>query len=101
MQTRKRVVATGLVLALFGAAGWLLAGPASADTTAGAARQTDDNAAEFAKLDANKDGFVDKKEAVMEPRLLGNFGTADANNDGKIDKSEWAAFQKNKPMAKK
>lgn len=103
MRTRKMVVASGLALALFGAVGWLAAGPAGAQTSPGVTHpsQTDDNAGEFAKLDANKDGFVDKKEAVMEPRLLANFAAADSNNDGKIDKNEWASFQKNKPMAKK
>jgi len=103
MQTSKMLVASGLALALSGAVGWLAAGPAGAQTSPGAAppSQTDDNAGEFAKLDANKDGFVDKKEAVIEPRLLASFAAADSNNDGKIDKNEWAAFQKNKPMAKK
>ena len=63
---------------------------------------TDDDAAEFAKLDKNKDGMIDKTEAAMEPRLLTNFDAADTNKDGKIDKNEWAAFQKNKaPVVKK
>ena len=35
--------------------------------------QTDDDAAEFAKLDKNKDGALDKTEAILEPRLLANF----------------------------
>ena len=63
--------------------------------------QTDDDAAEFVKLDKNKDGFLDKTEAIMEPRLLANFDAADTNKDGKVDKNEWAAFQKNKGSIKK
>ena len=91
-----------MVLATLSAAGLITSLPAGAQTSpAPAAKQTDDDAAEFAKLDANKDGFLDKKEAVLEPRLLMNFDAADTNKDGKVDKNEWAAFQKNKGSLKK
>ena len=66
-----------------------------------AAKQTDDDAAEFTKLDKNTDGAQDKSEAILEPRLLANFDAADTNKDGKIDKNEWAAFQKNKALVLK
>ncbi len=66
-----------------------------------AAKTTDDDAAEFARLDKNKDGFIDKSEAILEPRLLTNFEAADTNKDGKIDMNEWKAFQKNKDLVKK
>jgi len=99
MQARKILIRSGLALAILGAAGLVTSIPASAQTTpAPAAKTTDDDAAEFAKLDKNKDGFVDKTEAVMEPRLLTNFDAADTNKDGKVDKNEWAAFQKNKSL---
>src|SRR6266571_8613691 len=65
-----------------------------------AAKTTDDDAAEFARLDKNKDGFIDKSEAILEPRLLTNFEAADTNKDGKIDMNEWKAFQKNKDLVK-
>jgi hypothetical protein len=99
MQARKIFIGSGLALAIFGAAGLVASIPASAQTTpAPAARATDDDAAEFVKLDKNKDGFLDKTEAVMEPRLLANFAAADTNKDGKVDKSEWTSFQKNKSL---
>jgi Ca2+-binding EF-hand superfamily protein len=88
---------------MLGAAG-LVSLPIAAQTTPGAApvaapaKQTDDDAAEFARLDKNKDGVIDKTEAASEPRLSANFDAADTNKDGKIDKNEWAAFQKNKAL---
>jgi len=103
MQVSKLLIRSGLVLSTLGAAG-LAALPVAAQTSPGAApaattaTQTDDDAAEFAKLDKNKDGMIDKSEAVLEPRLLTNFDAADTNKDGKIDKAEWAAFQKNKAL---
>jgi len=123
MQVSKLFVRSGLVFSMLGAAG-LVALPVVAQTspgtapaaqtspgtapaaqtspgTAPAAMTTDDDAAEFAKLDKNKDGAIDKTEAVLEPRLLTNFDAADTNKDGKVDKNEWAAFQKNKALIKK
>ena len=104
MQARKMLVGSGLVLAILSGVGLIASLPAAAQTSpsaAPAAKKTDDDAAEFAKLDANKDGFLDKKEAILEPRLLTNFDAADTNKDGKIDKKEWADFQKNKGSMKK
>ena len=88
---------------MLSAAGLIASLPASAQTSPGAApaTKTDDDAAEFAKVDKNKDGFLDKKEAIVEPRLLANFDAADTNKDGKVDKKEWADFQKNKAWVKK
>jgi hypothetical protein len=45
--------------------------------------------ADFDKVDANKDGAVDRKEAGAVPGLLAAFDKADANRDGKLDKSEF------------
>ena len=98
---------SGLVLSLLGGAALVSSLPVSAQTTPyntpspTAAKTTDDDAAEFARLDKNKDGFIDKAEAVLEPRLMTNFEAADTNKDGKIDKNEWKAFQKNKDLVKK
>ena len=103
MQVSKLLIRSGLLLSMRGAAG-LVSLPIAAQTYPGAApaatpaKQTDDDAAEFAKLDKNKDGALDKTEAILEPRLLANFDAADTNKDGKIDKNEWAAFQKNKAL---
>ena len=114
MQTRQWAVRSGLVLSVFGAAGLMTALPAAAQTqkaptttepakpsTMAPSRAGDDDSAEFAKLDKNKDGFIDKSEAILEPRLMSNFDAADTNKDGKIDKAEWSAFQKNKNLVVK
>ena len=98
---------SGLVLSLLGGAALVSSLPVSAQTTPSntplttAAKATDDDAAEFARLDKNKDGFIDKTEAILEPRLMTNFNAADTKKDGKIDKNEWKAFQKNKDLVKK
>lgn len=118
MEARKLLIRSGLLLSMLGAAG-LVSLPVAAQTypdkapaattpktdaattpktDAGTTAKTDDDAAEFDKLDKNKDGALDKTEAAMEPRLLANFDAADTNKDGKVDKAEWAAFQKNKAL---
>ncbi|HEY7377328.1 MAG TPA: EF-hand domain-containing protein [Steroidobacteraceae bacterium] len=105
MQTRQWLVRSGLVLAVLGAGGLMTALPSVAQTqkpsTAAAARAGDDDAAEFAKLDKNNDGFIDKGEAVMEPKLLGKWANADANKDGKISKEEFLTFEQREHPAKK
>ena len=58
------------------------------------ARAGEDDAIEFDKLDKNHDGFLDKSEAMMEPRLLAEWASADTNKDGKISKEEFLAFEK-------
>jgi Ca2+-binding EF-hand superfamily protein len=40
------------------------------------------------KLDANGDGFVDRKEAEVHPRLLARFAGADKDRDGKLSREE-------------
>ena len=112
MQTRQWVVRSGLVLSVFGAAGLMTALPATAQkaptttepakpSTMAPARAGDDEAAEFAKLDKNKDGFIEKSEATMEPKLLGKWAEADTNKDGKISKEEFLAFERKEQTAKK
>src|SRR5437763_1513130 len=114
MQTRQWVVRSGLVLSVLGAAGLMTALPAAAQTqkpstttetakpsTMAAARAGEDDAAEFAKLDKNHDGAIDKGEAVMEPKLLGKWADVDTNKDGKISKEEFLAFERKEHAAKK
>jgi hypothetical protein len=107
MMKRTTLLRSGLVLSFLGGVALVSSLPVSAQTTpyktpsTTAATATDDDAAEFARLDKNKDGFVDKTEAILEPRLMTNFDAADTNKDGKIDKNEWKAFQKNKDLVKK
>ena len=114
MQSRQWVIRSGLVLSILGAAGLMTALPAAAQTqkpstatepakpsTMAPARAGDDEAAEFAKLDKNKDGFLDKGEATMEPKLLAKWADADTNKDGKISKEEFIAFERKEHTAKK
>ena len=68
-------------------------------TTTATPRKGDDDAVEFAKLDKNHDGVLDKAEAMMEPRLLAKFADADTNKDGKISQQEFLNFYKNNPRA--
>ena len=50
---------------------------------------------DFAKADANKDGFVTQEEAMgVFPTLTADlFTKADSNADGKLDETEFAALQ--------
>jgi hypothetical protein len=111
MQTKQWLVRSGLVLSI---AGLMTAFPSAAQTqkpstntetskpsVAAPARAGDDDGAEFAKLDKNHDGFVDKGEAVMEPKLLGKWADADTNKDGKVSKEEFLAFERKEHPAKK
>jgi hypothetical protein len=114
MQTKRWLVRSGLVLSILGAAGFMAASPAAAQTqkpstaaetakpsTMAPARAGEDDMAEFSKLDRNNDGFVDKAEATMEPKVLGKWADIDANKDGKISKEEYAAFERKEHAAKK
>jgi hypothetical protein len=116
MQTKQWVLRSGLVLSILGAAGLMTALPAAAQTqkpapttttdpakpsTMTQSRAGDDDAAEFAKLDKNKDGFIDKAEATMEPKLLGKWAEVDTNKDGKISRDEFLAFERKEHTAKK
>jgi hypothetical protein len=73
----------------------LLAG-AGLVTSAGAQtpRAGEDDAVEFTKLDKNKDGFIDKTEAMAEPKLLAKWNDIDVTKRGKISKDEFLAFEK-------
>ena len=105
------LVRSGVVLAV---AGLMTAFPSVAQTqkpstntemskpsTMAPARSGEDDAAEFAKLDKNHDGLIDKGEAVMEPKLLGKWADADTNKDGKVSKEEFLAFERKEHPAKK
>lgn len=113
METRQWVIRSGLVLSILGAAGLMAALPAAAQTqkpstttepkssTMTQSRAGDDDAAEFAKLDKNKDGYLDKAEATMEPKLLAKWADVDTNKDGKISREEFLAFERKEHSAKK
>jgi len=67
--------------------------PASAPATSAPRKAGEDDAIEFDKLDKNKDGFIDKTEAVMEPRLLAEWTKVDTNKDGKVSRDEFLTFE--------
>jgi hypothetical protein len=62
--------------------------PAAVPSAAAGASQTDQP--NFARVDRNKDGFVDKSEAGVVPGMSANFERADRNRDGKLDEAEFA-----------
>jgi ABC-type transporter MlaC component len=71
-----------------------LTGAALAQTTAPAPKQQVAQAdvdTTFGRLDANKDGGVDKGEAGAMKGLAEIFDRVDTNRDGKLDKTEFAA----------
>ena len=49
--------------------------------------------AEFARLDANGDGYISRQEALKDPEVLRTFRRADANKDGRLDANEFATAQ--------
>ena len=49
----------------------------------------------FSKMDANKDGAIDQKEASASDAVSKSFPQADTNQDGKLSREEFdAAYQK-------
>jgi len=69
------------------------AATAPAPATSAPRKAGDDDAIEFVKLDKNKDGFIDKTEAIMEPRVLAEWTKVDTNKDGKVSKDEFLTFE--------
>ena len=63
--------------------------PSSAAPSSGSSGSSD----AFAKLDADKDGMVSKKEAAKDKSVTAKWDTLDANKDGKLDPGEFAAFE--------
>jgi len=55
----------------------------------GMAKDKSAAAANFQKLDANKDGRISQAEAAVDSTIM--FSTADANGDGYLDSTEWKA----------
>lgn len=47
----------------------------------------------FSQLDANKDTYIDNKEAAKSATVQGNFSSMDKDGDGRISASEWSAFE--------
>ena len=63
------------------------AGQSATAAPAGAGKTTD---AAFDRVDTNKDGKLDKKEAEKMPAIAERFDQLDANGDGTISKEEFA-----------
>ncbi|MDR0184726.1 hypothetical protein [Lysobacter arvi] len=66
----------------------VLLATAVAATVAGAAIAAPQPGAPRAKIDANRDGVIDRTEAAAHPRLAAAFDQLDKNRDGKLDASE-------------
>ena len=49
--------------------------------------------AEFARLDADGDGYISRKEALKDPEVVRTFRRADADRDGRLDMDEFATAQ--------
>ena len=88
---------SGLVLSLLGGAALVSSLPVSAQTTPyntpspTAAKTTDDDAAEFARLDKNKDGKLSPDEYGADP-VLNSIGRYEGNRDGIVTEDEWDVF---------
>jgi hypothetical protein len=50
----------------------------------------------FRKLDTDKDGFLSRQEAALEPEVAANFDRADHNRDGKLSPEEFEAVPLNR-----
>jgi len=50
----------------------------------------------FRKLDTDKDGFLSRQEAAVEPEVAANFDRADRNRDGKLSPEEFEAVPLNR-----
>lgn len=46
----------------------------------------------FERVDRNKDGFIDPREAAGAPGLAASLDKMDANGDGKLDRVEFARW---------
>ena len=68
--------------------------PATTPAPATTRKAGEDDAIEFDKLDKNKDGYLDKTEAMMEPRVLAEWTKVDTNKDGKVSKDEFLTFER-------
>ncbi|KLI98747.1 EF-hand domain-containing protein [Luteimonas sp. FCS-9] len=47
---------------------------------------------DFAALDADSDGFVDRAEAKAHPTLAAEFNAIDSNRDGRLSREELAGW---------
>ena len=57
------------------------------------AAQSPEVMSQFARLDADGDGYVTRAEARNDAEILRTFRRADANKDGRLDRTEFAAAQ--------
>ena len=47
---------------------------------------------DFEAMDANGDGFIDRREAAANPTLEGEFRAVDGNSDGRLDREELSGW---------
>lgn len=66
--------------------------PPQSDTSAGATAATG-MGADYNRLDTDKDGTLNKREASANKELMEQWDTLDVNQDGKLDEAEFAQFE--------
>jgi hypothetical protein len=50
----------------------------------------------FQKLDTDKDGYISRKEAAVQPEVAANFDKADRNRDGRLSPEEFESVPLNR-----
>jgi EF hand len=88
---QKRSMSLSLLSVLAVSAAFFAAPAAAQVNVPGVQVAQADMGADFGKLDANKDGAIDKTEAAVLPGLSSVFAKADTNRDGKLDQTEFQA----------
>ena len=91
--TLKSLLVASALMLTFGSA--LAAEEAVNDDAAGNTTTVAQSGDAFSQLDANKDGYIDQKEAGAAPTVAKTFQQADTDKDGKLSRDEFnAAYQK-------
>lgn len=79
-----------LTCALFTASALYLAAPVASAADAPLSKAKNPETISFVELDANRDGFIDRKEASIVPALHKDFDALDTDKDGKLNVGEYA-----------
>ena len=79
-----------IALALAASAAWA-ADTATEKNKTNVSNATRSEDSTFAKLDANKDGYITKIEAASDTALARDFDKFDLNHDGKLNRAEYLA----------
>jgi len=72
-------------------------GAGAGDLAPGNKQLTEETQQKFSQLDVNRDGYINKDEAQMDPTLLAKFSKLDRNQDKRVDEGEFARFEVTDP----